>query len=247
MSGREPIATIAKLCVYPVKSMAGIAVEEVHVGIDGILGDRQYAFVQSDKAATSSFPWMTGRENARMLAYQPQWAEMPSPEKPEPMVRVRTPQGQVLDVSDPALLQELANPTGRPLFLLRNGRGMFDCQDISLFSLASVQALSAEAGCAIDPRRFRANVYIEPASGQAFEEEKWAGRALRIGEEVVGGMSERDSRCVMINLDPDSGRQDPNVLKAVAQGHQGKAGIYVKVFRTGKIRVGDAVRWAETG
>src|SRR4051794_17120163 len=103
----EIIGKVAKLYVYPVKSMAGIEVQEAHVGIDGMLGDRQYAFVQSEKAATSPFPWMTARESARMLAYQPQFAEPLGPGKAAPAVRVRTPDGQIREASDPALLEEL--------------------------------------------------------------------------------------------------------------------------------------------
>jgi uncharacterized protein len=241
----EIIAKVAKLYIYPVKSMAGIEVQEAQVGIDGILGDRQYAFVQAEKAATSPFPWMTARESARMLAYQPELAEMPSPEKPTPAVRVRTPDGQLREASDPALLQELADMAVMPLLLMRSFRGMFDCQDLSVFNLATVKGLERETGCALDHRRFRANIYIEPTSPEPFAEEQWAGRSMCIGDEVIGGMTERDGRCVMINVDPQSLQQEPKVLKAVAQGHQGKAGIYVNVFRTGKIRVGDAIRWTE--
>ena len=76
----EIIAHVAKLYIYPVKSMAGIEVQEAHVGIDGMLGDRQFAFVQAEKSGTSPFPWMTARESARMLAYRPRLAEMPTPE-----------------------------------------------------------------------------------------------------------------------------------------------------------------------
>src|SRR4051812_2409655 len=131
----EIIGKVAKLYIYPVKSMAGIEVQGAHVGIDGMLGDRQYAFVQAEKSATSPFPWMTAREGARMLAYQPQLAEMPRPEKPVPTVRVRTPNGDVRDASDPALLEELAAVAGMPLFVMRSFRGMFDAQDLSLFNL----------------------------------------------------------------------------------------------------------------
>ena len=240
----DVIAKVAKLYIYPVKSMAGIEVQEAHVGIDGMLGDRQYAFVQAAKSGTSPFPWMTARESARMLAYHPQMAEVPIPEKPVPAVQVRTPEGRVHDASDPELLQELENVAGMPLFLMRSFRGMFDAQDLSLFNLATVNGLERETGCALDHRRFRANIYVEPTSPEAFAEEGWAGRALAIGDEVVGGMTRRDGRCVIINLDPESGQAEPKVLKAVAQGHQGKAGLYMNVFRTGKIRVGDAIRWA---
>jgi uncharacterized protein YcbX len=47
----DAVATIAQLYLYPVKSMAGIPVQEAHVGLDGILGDRQYSFVRAERIA----------------------------------------------------------------------------------------------------------------------------------------------------------------------------------------------------
>jgi uncharacterized protein len=125
---------------------------------------------------------------------------------------------------------------------LKSARGIFDCQHVSVFSLATVGALAAEAGCAIDPRQFRANVYIEPVSGQPFDEETWLGCLLQMGNEVLTGVTQRDPRCVMVNLDPESGKQDSRVLRSIAKGHQGQAGIYANVVRAGVIRVGDPIR-----
>lgn len=236
------IATVTELFLYPIKSMAGIAVEEAHVGLDGLLGDRTYSFVRADQAARNSFPWMTARESARMLLYKPEFAQAPTPDQAEPAVKVRTPEGQMRDAGDPAFCEELADKMGHPLFLLKSARGIFDCQHVSLFSLATVKALAAEAGCAIDRRQFRANLYIEPASGKAFEEETWTKALLQVGGEAIIGVTQRDSRCMMVNLDPESVEQNPRVLKTVAQGHQGQVGIYANVVRPGVIRVGNFIR-----
>ena len=238
----DTIATVAELFLYPVKSMAGLPVQEVHVGLDGIVGDRQYSFVRSDQAARNSFPWMTARESTDMLQYKPEFAQPPTPEQPEPPVTVRTPDGAACEPGDAAFCEELASKLGYRLFLLKSARGLFDCQHVSLFSLASVRGLAAEAGCSIDRRQFRANVYFEPAGGAAFAEEQWPGYLLQIGERVLVGVVQRDARCMMINLDPDSGKQNPQVLRTVAQGHQGQAGIYANVVRPGPMRVGDPIR-----
>lgn len=242
----QPLATIAQLFIYPVKSMAGISVDHAHVGLDGILGDRQYAFVRADQAARNSFPWMTARESSRMLFYKPSFSQAPTPEQPEPPVQVHTPAGKQVAPDDPGLRDELAGELGQPLFLMKSGRGMFDCQHLSIFSLASVRALSGEAGCSIDQRQFRANLYIEPATSQPFEEESWAGSLLEIGDQVLTGVTQRDTRCMMVNLNPETGTQDPRVLRAVAQKHQGQAGVYCNVVRPGMIRVGDTIRLLRT-
>lgn len=236
----DVIATVEKLYIYPVKSMTGTALDEANVGLDGIIGDRQYAFVQAEKAEKSSFPWMTARENARMLAYEPRFERPPTAEDPEPALRVKTPDQRTMDISDPDLRAQVAS--GRPIYLLKSNRGMFDSQHLSLFSLASVRALAEEVGCAIDHRQFRANMYVEPLSGQAFDEEQWNDCLLQIGDRVLASVAQRDTRCMMINVNPETGEQNPKVLKTIAQRHAGDAGLYLTVVRPGVIRRGDAVR-----
>ena len=51
----------------------------------------------------------------------------------------------------------------------------------------------------------------------------------------------RDVRCSMVNLDPDSARSAPEVLKAVVRANQTNAGIYGTVTRIGRLAVGQAV------
>ncbi len=234
------IATVEKLYLYPVKSMAGIALEEARVGLDGITGDREYAFLQADKAGKSIFPWMTARENARMLLYQPVLEQPRKAETSEPALRVKTPDGRLTEISDAALREEVAG--GRRISLIRSFRGMPDCQHLSLFSLATVRALSRESESAIDHRQFRANFYVAPRSGQAFEEEQWVNYLLQIGERVLASVVQRDTRCMMINIDPETGAQNPRVLRTIAQQHGGDAGLYLTLVRPGVIRRGDPIR-----
>ncbi len=234
------VATVEKLYLYPVKSMAGIALEEAHVGLDGITGDREYAFVQADKADKSIFPWMTARENSRMLLYQPVLEQPPAAENSERTLRVKTPEGRLTEISDATLREEVAG--GRRISLMRSFRAMTDCQHLSLFSLATVRALSRESESEIDHRQFRANFYVEPRSGQAFEEERWVNCLVRIGDRVLASVVQRDTRCMMINMDPETGVQNPKVLRAVAQQHGGDAGLYLTVVRPGVIHTGDPIR-----
>ena len=83
---------------------------------------------------------------------------------------------------------------------------------------------------------------MEPSSGRAFDEESWTRSLLQIGDGVLVGVTQRDTRCMMINLDPETGVQNPRVLKTVAQTHQGQAGLYANVVQPGVIRTGDAIR-----
>ncbi len=238
----DVIASITHLYIYPIKSMAGIPLQEAHVGLDGILGDRVFAFTRGDQAATNSFPWLTAREVSRLLHYSPVFSTLPTPSQPEPPIQIRTPEGLSHAPESPELCTKLANQYGHPVFLLKSSRGIFDCQHLSLFNLRSVSALSAESGVIVDYRQFRANIYIEPASGNAFDEENWIDCLFQIGSQVLTGVTQRDTRCMMINLNLETLQQDPRVLKTVAQSHQRQAGLYANVVRPGLIRVGDTIR-----
>ena len=46
---------------------------------------------------------------------------------------------------------------------------------------------------------------------------------------------------MMINLDPDTAKQDVRVMKAVMRLNENNAGVYGTVVQTGTIRVGQTV------
>src|SRR5439155_1266231 len=78
-------------------------------------------------------------------------------------------------------------------------------------------------------------------SSGGFAENDFVGKSLRIGSKVVVSVLERDPRCMMITLDPDTAEKTPVILKQVAQAHEGMAGVYGAVLIEGTIRKGDAV------
>jgi hypothetical protein len=58
---------------------------------------------------------------------------------------------------------------------------------------------------------------------------------------VVVAVLERDPRCKMITLDPDTARPSPCLLRKVTRDHEGMAGIYAAVLVEGTVRPGDAI------
>jgi len=90
-------------------------------------------------------------------------------------------------------------------------------------------------------RRFRANAYVDLTNANGFAEDKFVGRSLRIGSKVTVAVLQRDARCMMITLDPDTAAKTPAILKAVAQAHEGMAGVYGAVLVEGMIGKGDPV------
>ncbi|HZQ09154.1 MAG TPA: MOSC N-terminal beta barrel domain-containing protein [Anaerolineae bacterium] len=235
------LATVKQIYLYPVKSMRGVSVSEAHLGLNGFIGDRRYAFVRGEHAGRDGFPWMTGREKPRMILYAPSFDEMPTPHN-DPRVVVRTPEGEEFEVHDPRLCERISHEYGHPVFLFKSKRGNFDSQHVSIFSHASLRDLEIESGSAIDYRQFRANLYIEPNDGNPFDEEEWVGRILQIGEFATIGVTKKDSRCMMINLNPETAKQDPAVLRTVTRLHNEEAGIYGNVVAPGLVRVGDEIR-----
>jgi len=108
---------------------------------------------------------------------------------------------------------------------------------ISIVNLASVRDFEARTGRAVDPRRFRANIYVE--GWAPWEENRSTGRALRLGEvelEVVKPIP----RCVATHVDPETGDKDIDLVPALwgAYGHR-LCGVYGRVLSGGRVSVGD--------
>ena len=255
--------TVESLWRYPVKSMRGEELNEAFVGFSGIYGDRLFAFRSS--ASPKGFPYLTAREQRRLLQYRPRYqhpdkaarpinlaeAESIAPgvtpvfaDMPDLMVEIEAPTGETLAIDDPALIRMLREGvSGAPdLMLVRSDRPMTDCRPVSLLSVQSARRLGEEIGTTVDRRRFRANIYLDFTGAGGFAENDFVGRSLRIGSKVVVSILERDPRCVMITLDPDTGESRPELLRQVAQVHSGMAGVYGAVLVEGMLRKGDAVQ-----
>jgi len=256
------VGKIESLWRYPVKSMRGEELPEAFVGFPGVYGDRLHAFRSS--AAPKGFPWLTGREQERMLLYNPRYRHPERATKPgnlaeaealgsgvtpvyadfsDLVVDVETPAGERLAIDDPRLMSTLCQGIRdrHQLTLLRSDRSMTDCRPVSIFSIQTLRQLSKELGIDLDKRRFRANLYVELESGNAFGENEFVGRTLRIGAKAAIAVVQRDSRCKMITLDPDTAQPNLEVMKSLARDHQGQAGVYGAVLVEGTIRPGDEI------
>jgi uncharacterized protein YcbX len=111
--------------------------------------------------------------------------------------------------------------------------------------LQSARQLAEETDTPVDKRRFRANIYVDLTSAKGFAENEFVGRSVRIGPKLVVRILERDPRCMMITLDPDTGEKSPAILKKVAQAHDGMAGVYGAVLVEGRLRKGDSMEVLE--
>lgn len=257
------IGTVESLWRYPVKSMRGAEMHEVFMGFSGVYGDRCYAFKNS--AARKGFPYLNANEQPQMLLYRPQFRHPERASKPPNLTEassiapgvtpangdaedmaldVVTPSGEIIPVDDPALIQLLGAGISEKnqLTLVRSDRALTDCRPVSLISSQTVRQIESESGVAIDQRRFRANIYFDfESEGGGFGEDNLVGRRLRIGSKATMMVLERDPRCKMISLDPDTGEHNPEVLRKVAQAHGNFAGVYCAVLVEGLVKKGDLI------
>jgi MOSC domain-containing protein len=226
------VGQVAALFRYPVKSMRAEQLDAVDISWQGLAGDRRWAFI-GDSNAYSGFPWLTIRERPEMALYQPRFAEPDRPDASQTLVR--TPSGQDLDVAEPALAEEL----GPCVRVIKQSRGVFDTMPLSLLSMQTVSALGRLVGTELTAVRFRPNIVVD-ADGGDFPEDSWVGRVLRVGS-LRMRIDQRDSRCVMVTIDPETLRRNPEVLRAITLHRDAKLGVYGSTVEPGRVTVGDSV------
>src|SRR6185369_4667386 len=165
------IGRVHALARYPVKSMAGIAIDSASIGWHGFQGDRRFAFRRLDD--NGGFPWLSASRLPEMLLYQPIGLDENAKE-PLP-THVRTPEGMTLALGSAELQNLIAEKFGSPLELMKLNAGIFDAAPISVINLATIAGISREVGQELDTRRFRPNIVIESEGTEPFLEDGWIG------------------------------------------------------------------------
>ncbi|MGJ3253969.1 MAG: MOSC domain-containing protein [Elainellaceae cyanobacterium] len=256
------IGVIDSIWRYPVKSMCGEKLDEVFVSFAGLMGDRTYGILKSN--GNPGFPWHTARDQEPLLQYKPRYKHIsvtlkpqaleaaqamapginsPYPEADQFAVEVETPDGTVYDIDSEEFLDHLKTLTGNDTLRLHfTQKSQFDCRPLSLFSLQMREMLTEELGIAIDERRFRANFYVKWNDDHPpLYDADLVGTRLKIGDTLEMTVLERDPRCKMITLDPDTSEANPAIIKHVANAHEGYAGVYGAVLVEGAVKAGDAI------
>jgi len=215
--------------------MAGTPLQSAYLGLHGIDGDRRFAFRRIGDSG--GFPFLSASRFPALLTYRPIGSdEMPT--------HVRTPSGADVDLRGDELRNEIASRSGHAVELMMFKHGIFDDGAVSLISASTIDAIGREAGVEMDRRRMRANIVLETENVDAFHDDAWVGATLLFGDDADApavSVTSRDERCVMVNLDPDTGAQDARVMKAVVRMNDNYAGVYATVVRAGTIRVGQNV------
>jgi uncharacterized protein YcbX len=252
------IGTLESVWRYPVKSMRGEPVDDVFVAYTGVMGDRLYALSSSD--APPEFPWHTNREQEEFILYGARYRNQQATLKPGALeaafkgalnppyptadafaLEIVTPEGEMLDVEDPAFLAGLSGAASGELRLHFTQKNAVDCRPLSLFSLQTLDQLQQETAMELDKRRFRANFYVDWNDAGGFYENELVNRRLKIGDRLEIMVRELDPRCKSITIDPDTAETQPRILKHIARKHDGFAGVYAAVLSEGTVKPGDQI------
>ena len=239
------IGEVEAIFRYPVKSMRGERLESANLGWYGIEGDRRLAFRRIDDR--SGMPWLTASKLPDLVLFAPQRREDGA--EGDLPTHVRTPGGEAMPVFGEELAAEVGRRYGAPVQMMQLKHGIFDEASISVIALDTVREIGRLAGRSLDVqsldvRRFRPNVVVRLLRPAPFQEDEWLGGVLSFGEgddAPAIAVTMRDERCSMVNLDPDSARSAPEVMKAIVRANQNHAGIYGSVTRIGRLAVGQTI------
>ena len=200
---------------YPVKSMGGERLTHARIGSLGLEGDR-VVHVEDESGHV-----ITARTHHRLLGHH-----VTLNESGEPLV------GGLL-WNDPKVRKDVVEIVGPGAKVVRDES--VDRFDVLPLLVATDGAIAAFGH---DGRRLRPNLVIGGVEGLA--ERDWPGQCLHIGDVIIGIQNLR-GRCIMTTFDPDSLKQDRQVLKEIARKFGGTLALNCYVIQGGEIRIGDAV------
>jgi uncharacterized protein YcbX len=221
------LASVVEIWRYPVKSMAGERLDSCAVTDRGLEGDRRWAFI--DQSPARAGKWFNIKQHAPLMTFHARLIDG--------ALDVLAPDGSSVALDD-TLVRRFEAETQRPIELRELPGENFDAAHVLIVNLATVDAFALEAGMPIDPRRFRANLYVDGLEPE--EELGWLGRVIRAGDvelEVV----DRCERCKVITMDPDTTQATPELLRLLVDRHDERLGMYCRVVRPGRVSVGDFV------
>ncbi len=107
---------------------------------------------------------------------------------------------------------------------------------VSVINLNSLRDLESRIGAALDPLRFRANLYVE--SWPAWAELEMAGAEIAAGSARLEGV-EPIARCTATHVDPGRGVRDIELVQELMThyGHR-FCGLYAKIVQSGEVAEG---------
>jgi uncharacterized protein YcbX len=232
----EVVGHLAGLRRFPLRALGGEAPDEARVEGSGLVGDRVYDLYDERKGVllhARSAPFLL-RYRARYLDAMVRGGDL------GPWIRVRKPDGIEVPLSDTEWVEEVSRRSGRPLRLRSRPDAKSDPAPLHVLSVPTVRFLEQQYGGLLEPVRLRANVLLDLPEGRPFEEDRWIGRQLWIGDVLLEIVRPSDA-CIVTILDAETPERSPGLLSAIAGGRGGALGVFARVLTGTRLRVGDPV------
>lgn len=228
---------------YPVKAMGGERMFRLTLDARGVVGDRAWAVVDGDGKLAS------GKNSRRMRRYD-RIFDFAAVTEADGRVHagayggVMHPAGTAeLDAELSAALDAEVRLTPEADYGDAEAR-LFDQGAVSLVGSATLAWAAAELGVDHVASRIRANIVV--ATSEAFAEESWLGRRVRLGEAVVR-VDEVIPRCRMIDLAQNGVPEPAPFLKALSAARGPNLAVYCTPEHPGDVAIGDEVGVLEAG
>jgi uncharacterized protein YcbX len=251
------LKTVARISVAPVKGFRLHHPDEVHLGVDGVAGNRRFFVIGSDGARLrgSQTPWLAlvdaeydqGAEELSMLfpdGSEVRGVAVGDGERIHTAAGTLDLEGTVVEGPWTAPMTALADS---PVRLVRaDDLAAAANAPAALVSDGSLARFAAAAGVdSVDARRFR--MLFELSGCEPHEEDSWEGRRFSIGDAVVC-VGPGVDRCAVTTRDPETALRDLDTLRVLADYRGRRAsdgavvfGVYADVESPGRVCVGDVV------
>jgi uncharacterized protein YcbX len=245
-------ARIESIYRYPVKGLSPEPMDRVRLAAGETLpGDRRYAIENGPSGFDPVEPHYKAKTHYLMLMRNERLAALKtSLDAPTQVLAIDRP-------GHATIRGDLGSPQGRAAiegffaaFCADELRGPprvlsappFSFSDVarkvvSIINLASVQSLAELIGSAVDPLRFRGNVYV--TGWPAWSELDLVGSEIAIADARLK-IVKRIVRCAATNVDPQTGARDLTIPETLLRSYgHADCGIYAEVVRGGEIAAGD--------
>jgi len=245
-------ARLERISRYPVRGLTGQVLDSVVLSAGRPLPeDRRFALVYSggdtgrpleEWLAQATFASLTREERlaALELVYEADSATVTLLRAGRQVARGRGDQDigrTVLTQFFSAFLKDGARGPVRFVEAPDGGFTHWDEHLLHLINPATARDLERVARKPVDPRRFRANLWLDGL--EAWTEMDWVGRRLRLGEALLE-VVDKTERCAATAVNPDTAERDLNVPRILRAGYGHlDMGIYLRVLEGGRIAVGD--------
>ncbi len=252
--------TVAEICRYPVKGLNAERLERVALSPgEGLPHDRRFAIAHGSTAFDLQAPEWRPKTQFLMLMRDEKLAQLrvtfdaASGDLAISRAGKQVVHAKATEPLGRALIEQFvagfmgAAVRGAPKLLEAPGHMFSNVREkcVSLINLASVRDLERVVRGAVDPARFRANIYLEGAP--AWAESGWLGKEIELGGARLR-VIRPTQRCAATNVDPETAARDMNIPRALKRGFgHVDMGVYAEVVTGGEVAMGDRIVAPEPG